>query len=184
MHHRRARIPSEIDLQYRVAERLVFKNCAMPLAGGCATAWSVRRQLRFTCWSFLGRRNSHLRDVWHDRGHRRDARQPTGGTRLGTVGQAIPPMQCRIAEDGEVLLRGPWVFRGYFRTKRPRPASFRHPAPRTAAMGPGCTPAISARWMAMATCDHRPQEAPHHHLRREKLGAGKHRSGDQVRLIR
>jgi long-chain acyl-CoA synthetase len=37
-----------------------------------------------------------------------------GAVRLGTVGRVVPPMECRIAEDGEVLLRGPWVFKGYF----------------------------------------------------------------------
>ncbi|HRG95308.1 MAG TPA: long-chain fatty acid--CoA ligase [Polyangiaceae bacterium] len=34
-------------------------------------------------------------------------------TRLGSVGRIIPPMEAVIAEDGEVLLRGPFVFKGY-----------------------------------------------------------------------
>ena len=37
-----------------------------------------------------------------------------GANRLGTVGQTMPNIECRIAEDGELEVRGPSIFAGYW----------------------------------------------------------------------
>ena len=38
-----------------------------------------------------------------------------GRTRFGSVGPAVPGVKVRIAEDGEIVVKGPNVFKGYWR---------------------------------------------------------------------
>ncbi len=40
-----------------------------------------------------------------------------GGVRIGTVGRAFPAVDLKVAEDGELLIRGPNIMKGYYRNE-------------------------------------------------------------------
>ncbi len=47
-----------------------------------------------------------------------------GANTLGTTGQTMPNLECRIAEDGELEVRGPSVFKGYWQKEEATSAVF------------------------------------------------------------
>jgi long-chain acyl-CoA synthetase len=55
--------------------------------------------------------------------------------RFGTVGQPLPGTTAEIAEDGEILLGGPNVFKGYHRDEEATRATFEGDAVRTGDLG-------------------------------------------------
>src|SRR5271170_5874029 len=44
--------------------------------------------------------------------------------RIGTVGKALANVQCRFAEDGELLVRGPSIFKGYWKKEKETAEAF------------------------------------------------------------
>lgn len=111
-------IPPLLALRYRVAERLVFERLRAVFGGRVramitGAAPTAPEILRFfwgaglPIYEAYGMTESTV--ITHI--NRESA------AKLGTVGRVIPPTQCKIAEDGEILVKGPWVFRGYYKNE-------------------------------------------------------------------
>jgi long-chain acyl-CoA synthetase len=47
-----------------------------------------------------------------------------GNQRAGSVGNVVPGVQCRIAPDGEITVKGPNVFKGYYQDEAATKAAF------------------------------------------------------------
>ena len=47
--------------------------------------------------------------------------QPDGGVRFDTVGMPAPSVEVKIADNGEVLVRGPMLLQGVLQAARTRP---------------------------------------------------------------
>ncbi|HEV2086721.1 MAG TPA: long-chain fatty acid--CoA ligase [Cryptosporangiaceae bacterium] len=105
-----------LRLAHGVFDRLVYRRLRGALGGRCEAAVSGGAP--------LGARLGHFFrgigvTVYEGYGLTETSPASTSNTasayRIGTVGQPLPGVTIRIADDGEVLVRGDHVFRGYWR---------------------------------------------------------------------
>jgi long-chain acyl-CoA synthetase len=94
-------------LVYRpLQERLGLRRCRLPISG----AAPVSRDL--LAW-FHGVGIPILEGYGQTEGAGSSHINWPGAVKLGTVGRPLPTVECRLADDGEILIRGPNVFVGY-----------------------------------------------------------------------
>jgi long-chain acyl-CoA synthetase len=110
------RVPPLLAAQHRVADRLVYSKVKERLGGRLRVANSGGAPLAREIAEFF-----HALDILVVEGYGL-SEVTTAATvnrmedfRFGTVGKALPGVELRIADDGEILIRSDTVFAGYYR---------------------------------------------------------------------
>ncbi|MEW5356601.1 long-chain fatty acid--CoA ligase [Streptomyces sp. 16-176A] len=104
----------DLRLQHALYERTVYRGLRAALGGRVVRASSGGSPLGRELALFYEGIGIHVHDGY---GLTETAggitMQPLGREKAGTVGQALPGTAVEVADDGEILVRGPSVFQGY-----------------------------------------------------------------------
>jgi long-chain acyl-CoA synthetase len=116
LRQQRKPVPASLALQHRLADKLVYSKVKEKLGGRLRLPISGGAPLAKDIAEFF-----HTIDIAIMEGYGQtecttasNVNMPTR-FRFGTVGPAIPGVEVRIADDGEILVRGPNVFAGYYK---------------------------------------------------------------------
>lgn len=109
------RLPPALSLKHRLADRLVFQKLRQALGGRIRFLVSGGAPLNPDIARFFYGVGITVYEGYGltEAGPVVACNMP-GKTRLGSVGPALPQVSVRIAEDGEICVRGPNVMRGYY----------------------------------------------------------------------
>jgi long-chain acyl-CoA synthetase len=109
-------VPRGLAFQHRVADKLVYSKVKERLGGRLRLPISGGAPLAKEIAEFF-----HAIDILIIEGYGQtecttasNVNMPTG-FRFGTVGPAIPGVEVRTTDEGEILVRGPNVFAGYYK---------------------------------------------------------------------
>ena len=116
LRQRQQRIPPGLAVQHRVADRLVYSKVKARLGGRLRRAISGGAPLAVEILELF-----HALDILIIEAY--GLTECTSGAtsnraenfRFGTVGQALPGWELRLADDGELFVRSPTVFAGYLK---------------------------------------------------------------------
>jgi long-chain acyl-CoA synthetase len=109
-------VPAELQQHFDVAEEKLFKNVRAAFGGRLRQATSGAAPIAQEILEFFFACGVPVLEGF---GMTETATASTASTvdnyRFGSVGRALPGLEIKIAEDGEILLKGPNIFQGYYR---------------------------------------------------------------------
>jgi len=110
------RVPALLELKSSLADRLVFRKIKNAFGGRVRACITGAAPISLDILEFFWGAGMPLYEGYG----MTEATVITnitldGAAELGTVGGPIPPIEQKIAEDGEILIRGPIVFKGYYK---------------------------------------------------------------------
>ena len=115
LRQRREPVPRFLALEHRIADRLVYSKVKERLGGRLRAAISGGAPLAKEIAEFF-----HTLDILVLEGYGQTEETSASNVNLpnrfkfGTVGPALPGIEVATAEDGEILIKGPTVFAGYY----------------------------------------------------------------------
>jgi len=109
-------LPPELQAHFDAADEQLFKNVRAAFGGRLRQATSGAAPIAQEILEFFFACGVPVLEGY---GMTETATASTVSTienyRFGSVGRALPGLEIRIADDGEVLLRGPNIFQGYYK---------------------------------------------------------------------
>src|SRR5918994_494849 len=112
-------VPAGLAFQHRLADKLVYSKVKAKLGGRLKLPISGGAPLAKEIAEFF-----HTIDIAIMEGYGQTECTTASNVnmpnrfRFGTVGPAIPGIEVKIADDGEILVRGPNVFAGYYKDEQ------------------------------------------------------------------
>ncbi|MFC0504541.1 AMP-dependent synthetase/ligase [Micromonospora costi] len=118
-------VSAGLRLRYRVAEKLVFSKLQARLGGRIRVLVSGAAPLSPEIATFFAAANLPISEGYGlTETSAGNFVNPPDGLRIGTVGTAMGDLECRIDTDGEILVRGRPVMRGYHNLPEETAAAF------------------------------------------------------------
>jgi long-chain acyl-CoA synthetase len=107
-------VPALLQFQYGLAEKLVFSKLQARLGGRIRTLVSGAAPLSRDIAEFFAAANLPIMEGYGlTETSAGNFVNREGKLKIGTVGQALGDLECRLDTDGEILVRGAPVMRGY-----------------------------------------------------------------------